>query len=308
MQITAIAQLGGAAAIGLLLGFIFGAMGKKKKISQLKERHAEFEKKLEGAKKESGDVKALKKTNAQLEEQLKDAKQKLADAEAALTQHKDQLKKASSALTAVETAHARAEQQLKAAETARQQAEVNQKQHQEQLSALQGTLAGIEKEQTNLQNMVRQRTEELQRLRSLAQRGTSSGGSTMTGIEGAMEVFASGDGTIAGILKLLQEREQQRMVILADGNGIAVAAAGEPQLKEGMAAASRIITGVGSQLSEMVPFGQIKAFSLRDEKGVIVGRTFVCSGEPVSLATFGNHPPDDVSIDGAMANLSSILG
>ena len=44
-----------------------------------------------------------------------------------------------------------------------------------------------------------------------------------------------------------------------------------------------------------------------NDTNVISGRFFDCAGEQVGLATYGPRIPNERILDGAMANLSSIL-
>jgi hypothetical protein len=58
----------------------------------------------------------------------------------------------------------------------------------------------------------------------------------------------------------------------------------------------------------MVPFAKLRSYHLEDDKtNVISGRAFLCAGETVGLATYGPRVPSRRLLDGAMANLSSIL-
>jgi len=126
---------------------------------------------------------------------------------------------------------------------------------------------------------------------------------------GVVAKYDDVQGDLDGILKVLCEHEQQEAAVIADQNGIVVAAFGNAAVKEGMAAAANRITKISDQLKGMVDFSKVSTFRISDAGNkVIAGRTFDIAGEQLALATVGENMPSDGSLDGAMQNLESTLG
>ena len=178
-------------------------------------------------------------------------------------------------------------------------------QAQQQIKEMNAQLEQLATDKASLAEANQRQNKELHRLRG----EVASGRSSTSGLEESVEVFAGSDGSLEGILRILLETEGQSTAVVADTNGIIVAAAGEDDLKEGIAATTQVVRAATSQLTGMVPFNALQSYVLRDaDFNVISGRFFHCAGENVGLATYGPRSPNDRVLDGAMANLSSILG
>jgi multidrug efflux pump subunit AcrA (membrane-fusion protein) len=241
---------------------------------------------------------------AKLQSSLDDEKRALAD-------HKAQLTKAQAHVVELDAARAKVAAQAEAGVASRTQAEGRAKQAEAHALELQrrleqagAQLAATQGELAALKEAGDRRTREVQKLRS----EVASLKRSATSLEEAMEVFAGTEGSLEKTLAALMDAEGQKAAVLADANGIVIAAVGDPALKEGMAATSQLVGSMCTQLVDMVPFSSVRAFLLQDtQSNVIAGRSFVCSGESVGLATYGARVPADRVMDGAMANLSAAL-
>ncbi len=110
------------------------------------------------------------------------------------------------------------------------------------------------------------------------------------------------------VLKELVDKEQLQVAVLADANGIVIAAAGDKDLKEGMAATAKMMESLSLQLVGMVPFSKVRTFSLKDDESVVItGCAFECAGETLGIATYGSRPPQDVMLEATMKHLTAVL-
>ncbi|MCC6748764.1 MAG: hypothetical protein IT371_13980 [Deltaproteobacteria bacterium] len=303
--------IGGAALAGGILGYVIALSSSKKAAATAEARAEELEKTLEKVQKEAAEAASLKEARAKAEEGQKSAGEKAKGLEKELEKLRAEAKKAEEQLKESESAAAKAAEQASGYLAAKQQAEGRAQQAQgaadeaqQRAAQLEHELATVQQEQASLRQQLTGRGEELQRLRAELSSQRPAGGSSL---EEAVELFSQSDGTPDGILRLLLEGEGQKTAVVADTNGMVVAAAGEPNLKEGVAAAAQLFSVLGGQLRGMVPFGQVKAFRLQDGHGVIAGRTFEYAGETMALATYGLRSPNDRALDGATANLSATL-
>jgi hypothetical protein len=310
--------IGGAAGVvGVIIGFVIALGQKKTAVAECEKRIDEGRQKLEQVRKEAGEhmekeraraVDAEKKA-AQIEEKAA-AAQKASD-----EQKKDlaaKLKEAQAALAEAEGARAKAAAQAEAnlgaktqVEGKLKQAEAHAAQLQKKVDELATQLKAAQDEVAAQTDASDRRGKEVQKLRAEV---ASLKRASSAGLEESMEVFAGSEGSLEGTLKALMDAEGQKAAVLADANGIVVAAVGEKSFRDGMAATSQLIGSMCTQLVDMVPFSSVRAFMLQDtQSNVIAGRSFVTNGETVGLATYGPRVPSDRVLDGAMANLSAAL-
>jgi len=299
--------------VGLLVGYMIG-------LSMLNKNKALWEEQLAGARKKVDEVKreataALKQERiraSKAEEKLVANSEGVAKAKTAAEQATTQLQAYQSKMQELQKACATAQEAAQAHMNARQQAENRYRQAeatlnqaQRQITEMGAQIESLEATRNTLEQSGKRQSRQLQRLR--ADVASTKGGST-SGLDQSVELFAEADGTLEGVLKILLEHEGQNAAVVADSNGIIVAAAGEGELKEGMAATSQMVNSAVKQLEGMVPFSALRSYVLEDDgSNVIAGRFFKCAGENVGLATYGPRTPSDRALDGAMANLSSIL-
>jgi myosin heavy subunit len=311
MQYLPLLVIGGV--VGAVFGYLMSYLSKKNEIADWEKRLGEARDRLEVAKRDAGaDVDKERTRAREAERKASEAGERVAALEKALEHTKSQLRQAEADLQEAEAARAKAVAQVDAGATGRQQAETRCKQAeatalqaQMSLEEAQAGLSSAREEIATLKESADRRTKEVQRLRSDVasfKRGSDSG------LEESVEVFAGSDGSLEGILATLMDAEGQKAAVLADANGIIVSAAGEPSLREGMAATSQLVGSMCTQLVGMVPFSSVRSYCLQDtQSNVIAGRAFVCAGETIGLATYGQRIPSDRILDGAMASLSAAL-
>jgi len=298
--------------VGVAVGYIIGLSLLKKNRAAWEDDLASARRRLESFRQKSeadlGQERtraagAEKKLSSTVEE-MKKLRQTMHQMQGRLEQNDDTAHELEQKLaTAVEAAEAH--------KMARQQAEGRVRQSEgmlsearQQITQIGGELEQLSGERTSLQETGKRQTKELQRLRA----DISSARGSSSGLEESVEVFAESDGTLEGVLNVLLENEAQNTAVVADSNGIIVAAAGEQELKEAVAATTQMIRTAVKQLKGMLPFEELQAYVLKDEQAnVLAGRFFECAGENVGLITYGPRAPSDRVLDGAMANLSSIL-
>jgi len=312
--------IGAAGVIGLAIGFIIALVQKNKAVAEYEQRLEEARQKLEPVRKEAGDHRDKERARAvDAEKKMTLAEEKVASLQKSAEEKKremaelnGQLTKTQANLAEVEAARAKAAEQAEANLNGRTQAEGRAKQAEAHGSQLQKQLDEVRSELQTAQGEIAaqkeaadRRGKEIQKLRAEV---TSLKRASSAGLEEAMEVFAGTEGSLEGTLKALMDAEGQKAAVLADANGIVVAAVGEKAVHEGMAATSQLIGSMCTQLVDMVPFSSVRAYILQDtQSNVIAGRSFVTNGETVGLATYGPRIPSDRVLDGAMANLSAAL-
>ncbi len=300
------------AVAGFLVGFIVARSMAKKQEAAWKASLDETRQKLETAKRDSAAALEKEKARAtEAEGKAKEKGDKLTAAEKSLEQLKGQVKQLQAAQQDLEASRGKAASAAEAHAAARQQAEGRVKQAealaaqtQQALTAAQGQLQKTQSELAGAQDAADRRAKEVQKLRAEVAAAKQGGSS----LDESVKAFANADGSLDTILKTLMDSEGQKAAVLADANGIIVAAVGETALKEGMAATSQLIGSIATQLVDMVPFSSVRSYYLQDtQQNVLAGRAFNCQGETIGLATYGSRIPSDRVLDGAMASLSAAL-
>ncbi|MBW2732996.1 MAG: hypothetical protein JRH20_11440 [Deltaproteobacteria bacterium] len=297
--------LGIGAIAGVIIGIIINIAMSKGKIAELEKLPPLLE---EAKKAESAVAKQL----GSRDKELKEAGAKAKKAADVLKTAEKRAEEAQGKLKAAEQTRDKATQEATEHQAARQQAEGRAKQAEKLASEASGRgeslaseLEEAQKQASEASEVAERRNDEITRLRASLE-GAREG--SASGLEGSVEIFADAGNSLDKILTLLLEHESQSAAVLADSNGIVVAAAGEGDLRDGVAATAQLLTRLGKQFEGMVPFDMVKSFDLRDNTAqVIAGRAFVVSGEPLSLATYGKHPPASRVLDGAMASVVAAL-
>ncbi|MBK8479641.1 MAG: hypothetical protein IPL40_00455 [Proteobacteria bacterium] len=297
--------------VGLVAG---GAIGAAIVIAHGKKVTRALEGELERLRKQSGEQ--LKQAQAAHLEATKDLavqRQRLQALEKSLGQNTTELDRMRDSATAAERARDQALEQANARQAARVQAEGRLKQAEklasesvQRLEATDERLKHLLEERDAIATAEAKRNDEIRRLRAeLSAAHDAAGGA---GLESSVEVFADTDGSLQRVLQTLLDHEGLRAAVLADANGIVIAAAGETVLREGIAATAQMMSTIGGRFEGMVPFGIVRAFAIRDAEAVaIAGRTFHAAGETLALATYGNRAPNERVLDGAMASLNAAL-
>lgn len=285
-------------AIGLgalIVGFVIGKVlssSDKKQLAELKEQLDAAQDELKKKKGGSGgkgdgasskDLTAAQAKIKELEKTVADQKQQLSEAKSGKSSGGDD-----------KQADAKIRQAEKLAQEAQQRA-----------AQLEHALATVQQEHSALKASFEQHQNEIKKLRAEAStRGDQRGSDTTD----TTALFADASGSIDKILKLLTEHEGQRASVLADSNGIVVAASGDSSMKDGIAASAQIIAQVSGKLKDMVPMSGIASFSVQDDKNtVLAARTFQSSGELLALATFGSRLPAPKVLESATNNLKLCL-
>jgi chromosome segregation ATPase len=302
----------GGLVVGGLIGYFLGSGPAKTHVKTLEDKLSDARGKLESIRRQAmGEIEKEKSKATQTLEKLAAVQEQSGQLRQSLDESQkgfDELKKHAAGL---QKSLATAEEAAEAHKMARQQAEGRYRQAEQLASQAQQQLRDmqtqLEQSKTSVQTLKKtadRQTKELQRLRA----DVSSSRSSSSGLDESFEAFAETDGTLEGVLRVLLENEGQASAVVADSNGIIVAATGEEELKESMAATTQMIRTAVKQLEGMVPFEDLRSYTLQDiGANVISGRFFSCAGEDVGLATYGPRIPNERVLDGAMANLSSIL-
>ncbi len=309
--------IGAAGVVGLAIGFIIALSQKNKAVAEYEKRLEEARQKLEQVRKEAGEHMEKERARAvEAEKKTAQTDEKLAALQKSSEEQKRELgaklKETQASLAEAESGRSKALAQAEAnlngktqAEGRAKQAETHGAQLQKKVEELEGSLQAAQGEAATHAEAADRRAKEIQKLRAEV---ASLKRQTSAGLEESMEIFAGTEGSLEGTLKALMDAEGQKAAVLADANGIVVAAVGEKSVREGMAATSQLVGSMCTQLVDMVPFSSVRAFVLQDtQSNVIAGRSFVTNGETVGLATYGPRVPSDRVLDGAMANLSAAL-
>ena len=97
-------------------------------------------------------------------------------------------------------------------------------------------------------------------------------------------------------------------MVVSDANGIVVAASGDKEHKDGMAATTQLVEDLTRQLDGLVPFSKLTFYCLGDSDAkVITGKSFDCAGEALGLATYGDKQPQDLVLEEAMKRVKGVL-
>lgn len=299
--------LGGGAVVGIIVGMVLG----KKQVAQVSASLEQVQSELERVRKETGNkLKKLQADEAAAKKDLNAAREKLTQIEEASKKSKSEVEQAKEQLKELEEAKARTAEQAAAHQQARQQAEGKLKQaeklaaeHKAKLDSVQSKLSEAQSSAQEAGAKAAKQNEELSKLRARLRDG--GGGPDDKEIA---EVFKAAGGSLQKILDTLMEKEDQTAAVLADANGIVVAAAGEKSLRDGIAATAQMFSTLSSQFKGMVPFGSVESFHVSDNDSVVIsGRAFKAAGETITLSTYGQHLPSDRMLQTAMVNLSSAL-
>lgn len=299
----------------VLVGLAAGsAIGAAIVIAQSRKVTKAIEAELQRVRQQSSEQ--LKQAQAAHLDATKDAavqRQRLQALEKSLGQNTSELDRMRDSATAAERARDQALEQANARQAARVQAEGRLKQAEklasesvQRLEAADDRLKRLLEEREAMAAAENKRNDEIRRLRAeLSAAHDAAGGA---GLESSVEVFADTDGSLQRVLQTLLDHEGLRAAVLSDTNGIVIASAGESVLREGIAATAQMMSTIGGRFEGMVPFGEIRAFAVRDAEAVtIAGRTFQAAGETVALATYGNRAPNERVLDGALASLNAAL-
>lgn len=294
MQFTSIAV---SAVAGIVIGFLLAYFKQKQRVDELEEALGEAQNETSYFKKD---------LTARLEEEraatLK-AEQEANKAKEAL----EQLNKRWEGLTPeqVEALQSRVEAAEGELATAREEAEAQKAAHdeaekrfeqaqtlaneaQEKVERLEQELSTMEHDAEELQQALEQSEQDL-----AEQRARPAAAASSRGEQGLKEIFKGAEGSLNKVLQVLVDEEEQQVAVLADSNGIVVAASGDKNLKDGLAAAAQITGRFTLQLEGMVPFDELQAFVLQDRRAnVFAGRTFDVMEEHVVLAAYGPRPPE----------------
>jgi len=111
---------------------------------------------------------------------------------------------------------------------------------------------------------------------------------------------ATGAGPVSTAAELaeLAASPSVRCATLADGHGLQVAAAGEPEAQEGLAAVTGLAGHLAAQAVQILPLAEVTDVTFRDRNALVVScRLFDCHGDPMALATLGTAEPPAGQID-----------
>lgn len=154
------------------------------------------------------------------------------------------------------------------------------------------------------ESLAKQHADELARVQEELEEARLAAGGDTTKLQAALDKAGK---DLDPILKTLVDHEEQTAVLLADGNGIVIASAGDKDTVDGVAAAASILTGIPQQLNGVLPLDTNFSFHLQDEASAIVGRTFESSGELIGLTSIGKAAPSEQAITTTLASLNAAL-
>ncbi len=124
--------------------------------------------------------------------------------------------------------------------------------------------------------------------------------------EGAL---GAGPVSTAAELAELAASPAVRCVTLADGHGLQVAAAGEPEAQEGLAAVTGLAGHLAAQAVQILPLAEVTDVTFRDRNALVVScRLFDCHGDPMALATLGTGVPPAGQLDRVITAVLRALG
>lgn len=288
------------AIAALAIGYYIGYLVQRKRVDELDEAVSEAKDELDFA-------------NRQAETTLSDERDKATQAEAKLQDQAADWQKARSKLMAdlqdlrgkmqtAEDVWVGSSEEITAREKSLQSAE-------RKLDGVEAELSSAQQDVTALQQQVQQVEQEKAALAKQAQE-TSAPASAASGPnrEAMAEMFAEAGDSLNDILAVVAHDRQHEAVVLSDSNGIVVAASGDKELKDGIAATTQLVNGLTRQLDGMVPFSKLEFFCLEDgDSKVIAGKTFDCLGETLGLATYGDTRPSELVLEEAMGIVKGVL-
>jgi myosin heavy subunit len=292
-------SIGIGAAIGVAVGV--GAMfGSKSKADKL-------QKELEELKSSTGkQLSELKQKQSAAEKSLEEAKKKLEAAESTSKSKAGELEKTKAKLSEIESAKKAADAAVKSQSAARAEAEKARDEIKQKADKAQQLASDLEDKVKSAQSQAEKFKQEVSKVKKELESAQQADGAAPSAAVVAALDSAGVD--MNKILEVLVKEEGQKAAVLADSNGIVVSAAGAKDQHEGVAATAQMLSRLGTQFQGMIPFGQVRSFSLGDqEKIVIAGRTFEISGETIALATFGGKHPTEATLDDASAKLKAAL-
>ncbi len=286
------------AALGAVVGVIIGVvvLGKGKALEEANER---LEKIRHDTTEQLGKLKA---NQGELRKDLETTRAKANKSAATATQTTQELAAMKAKLQGSETARAAAAKEAQSITAARDQAEGRAAQAEKLASDHAARSAQIEAELTQMRTQISEDRKLLAK-QEAELTAARAGGST-----DVAALFAPAKGAFDKILDVLLKSQRQTAAVLADTNGIVIAATGDKNLRDGIAAVAQMLTRFGTKFEGMIPFNVVQGFDLRDgESHVIAGRASTLSGEVVALATYGPQSPNADVLDAAMKNLTDAL-
>ncbi len=283
------------AALGAVVGVIIGVvvLGKGKALEEANER---LEKIRHDTTEQLGKLKA---NQGELRKDLETTRAKANKSAATATQELAAMK---AKLQGSETARAAAAKEAQNVTAARDQAEGRAAQAEKLATDHAARGAQIEAELTQTRTQI---SEDRKLLAKQEAELTAARAGKSTDVAA---LFAPAKGAFDKILDVLLKSQHQTAAVLADTNGIVIAATGDKNLRDGIAAVAQMLTRFGTKFEGMIPFNVVQGFDLRDsESHVIAGRASTLSGEVVALATYGPQSPNADVLDAAMKNLTDAL-
>lgn len=283
----------------LAIGYYIGYLVQRRRVDELDEQASEAKDELEFCKREAQtnletEMAKTKSAEVRLESQNAEWQKARSKLVADLQDLRSKMQTAEDVWVGSSEEIAEREKSLQAAEGKIEAARAELGQSRQTVSALQKQVQQLEQEKDSLVNQVAD-----------SLRTTIVEKPDTTDLD---KLFDSAGDSLNHILGVLVENQGQRSAVISDANGIVVAAAGDKEIKDGMAATSQLVDGLTRQLDGMVPFSQLDFFCLQDsDSNIITGRAFQCTGETLGLATYGDSKPDEYVLDRAMSNLKGVL-
>lgn len=305
-------------AFGVVLGYLLCFFLQKKRIVMLEEAVDDAREEMNYIKNETGSKLQDEQVKVMaLREELSAAKRKAKKKTKDYPQVSDQqikdletlrssLKKSESARVAAVNGAETYKKSWHEAEKRFQQGQTQANQMVQRISLLEKHVRISDQEIKSLNQILERKDKEIKLSKAAS---TLMDGASGRPRRATSELFLNAGGDLEKVLRVLVDSEKQNVCVLADNNGIVVAASGDSALQEGMAATAKLVEGLTLQLDGMVPFSKLRSFALRDDNSVVIcGKTFECAGETLGLATYGPTEPADRVLSGAMNNLNDILG
>ncbi|HEY3357653.1 MAG TPA: hypothetical protein VGQ83_30655, partial [Polyangia bacterium] len=110
-------------------------------------------------------------------------------------------------------------------------------------------------------------------------------------------------------LRRLVDREHLRVAVVADDRGLLIAAAGDNEHQEGIAAIAGLAEQMALRATEFLPLDGVRHVRLRDRNDMVLSCVLFRLGEEVySLSTLGRTRPEEATLEAAVSGLSHALG
>ena len=290
------------AIAALAIGYYIGYLVQRKRVDELDEAVSEAKDELDFARRQADNKLAEERDKAgQAETKLQS---QAAEWQKARSKLMTDLQDLRSKMQTAEDVWVGSSEEITAREKSLQSAENKLDDAHTELSSAQQAVTALQQQLQQSEDEIAALTAELQ----AAPAAPAAAASAELDPAAVAQLFSDTGDSLNDILGVVADNDQQQVVVLSDANGIVVAASGDKEIKDGMAATTQLVDGLTRQLDGMVPFSKLEYFCLRDSDAkIIAGRTFECAGETLGLATYGDRRPAEPVLEEAMSKVKGVL-